>query len=161
MIIIKKFSIINHIIISLLFLSVGLSQKEYDKNHIVERDGVYIKKFSDEKVNGKVFQMIDDIQVPLGKMKNGKKDGLWTGWDDNGQKRSKGTYKDGKMNGLWTLWYDNGQKMYNGTFKNGELLSYIAYLENGTIGGTDKMNVIDTIKYDFVCGGVQRRWLSE
>ena len=154
---------INRIIISLLILLVGCStsQKEYDINNINYRYDGYIKKFSDEKVNGKVFQMIDDIQVPLGKMKNGKKDGLWTGWDDNGQKRSKGTYKDGKMNGLWTLWYDNGQKMYNGTFKNGELLSYIAYLENGTIGGTDKMNVIDTIKYDFVCGGVQRRWLSE
>ena len=154
---------INHIIISLLILLVGCStsQKEYDINNINYRYDGYIKKFSDEKVNGKVFQMIDDIQVPLGKMKNGKKDGLWTGWDDNGQKRSKGTYKDGKMDGLWTLWYDNGQKMYNGTFKNGELLSYIAYLENGTIGGTDKMNVIDTIKYDFVCGGVQRRWLSE
>ena len=154
---------INHIIISLLILLVGCStsQKEYDINNINYRYDGYIKKFSDEKLNGKVFQMIDDIQVPLGKMKNGKKDGLWTGWDDNGQKRSKGTYKDGKMNGLWTLWYDNGQKMYNGTFKNGELLSYIAYLENGTIGGTDKMNVIDTIKYDFVCGGVQRRWLSE
>jgi hypothetical protein len=153
----------NHIIISLLILLVGCStsQKEYDINNINYRYDGYIKKFSDEKVNGKVFQMIDDIQVPLGKMKNGKKDGLWTGWDDNGQKKSKGTYKDGKMDGLWTLWYDNGQKMYNGTFKNGELLSYIAYLENGTIGGTDKMNVIDTIKYNFVCGGVQRRWLSE
>ena len=154
----------NHIIISLLILSVGCStfQKEYDINNITERNGVYVKKFSDEKVNGKVFQMVDDMKVPLGKMKNGKKDGLWTGWDDNGQKKSEGTFKDGKWDGLWTLWYDNGQKMYNGTFKNGELLSYIAYLENGTIGwDTEKINVIDTIKYDWVCGGVQRRWLSD
>ena len=145
----------------LLFIGLAWGQKEYNINHIVEQDSVYKKKFSDKIVNGNVYQMSDDIKVPLGKMKNGKKDGLWTGGDDNGQKRSKGTYKDGKMDGLWTLWYDNGQKMYNGTFKNGELLSYIAYLENGTIGGTDKMNVIDTIKYDWVCGGVQRRWLSE
>ena len=65
----------NHIIISLLFLSVGFSQKEYDINHIVEQNGVYIKKFSDEIVNGKVFQMFGDMKVPLGKMKDGKKEG--------------------------------------------------------------------------------------
>ena len=152
---------INRITPLLLFIGLAWGQKDYNINQLIEQGGIYMEKFSDEIVNGEVFQMVDDMKVPIGKMKNGKKDGLWTGWDDNGQKRSKGTYKDGKMDGLWTLWYDNGQKMYNGTFKNGELLSYIAYLENGTIGGTDKMNVIDTIKYDFVCGGVQRRWLSE
>ena len=90
-----------------------------------------------------------------------KNNGLYIRYYENGQKKWQGTYKDGKKDGKWTQWYDNGQKMYDGTFKNGELLSYIAYLENGTIGGTDKMNVIDTIKYDWVCGGVQRRWLSE
>ena len=70
----------NHLIISLLFLSVGLSQQEYDINQIVERNDVYVKKFSDEIVNGNVYQMSDDIIIPLGKMKNGKKDGLWTKW---------------------------------------------------------------------------------
>ena len=153
---------INRITPLLLFIGLAWGQKEYNINHIVEQDSVYKKKFSDKIVNGNVYQMSDDIKVPLGKMKNGKKDGLWTGWDDNGQKKSEGTFKDGKWDGLWTLWYDNGQKMYDGTFKNGELLSYIAYLENGTIGwDTENINVIDTIKYDWVCGGVQRRWLSE
>ena len=129
---------INRITPLLLFIGLAWGQKEYNINHIVEQDSVYKKKFSDKIVNGNVYQMSDDMKVPLGKMKNGKKDGLWTGWDDN------------------------GQKMYDGTFKNGELLSYIAYLENGTIGwDTEKINVIDTIKYDWVCGGVQRRWLSE
>ena len=68
------------LIISLLFLSVGFCQREYDINHIVEQNGIYIKKFSDEIVNGNVYQMSDDIIIPLGKMKNGKKDGLWTKW---------------------------------------------------------------------------------
>ena len=39
-----------------------------------------MEKFSDEIVNGNVYQMSDDIIIPLGKMKNGKKDGLWTKW---------------------------------------------------------------------------------
>ena len=115
-----------------------------------------------------------------GTYKDGKKDGLWTEWNwdgwklgeetykdgkedlrlktkwyEDGQKEEEGTYKDGKKDGLRTYWLPNGQKFREGTFKDGELLSYIAYLENGTIGGTDKMNVIDTIKYDWVCGGVR------
>ena len=71
----------KYLIISLLlFLSVGFCQQEYDINQIVERNSVYVKKFSDEIVNGNVYQMSDDIIIPLGKMKNGKKDGLWTKW---------------------------------------------------------------------------------
>ena len=46
----------NQIIISLLFLSVGLSQQEYNSNDIVEMDnGLWTEKFSDESISGKVF----------------------------------------------------------------------------------------------------------
>ena len=100
----------NHIIISLLILSVGLSQKEYNIEHLLERDGVYIKKFSDEIVNGKVFQMFGDMKVPLGKMKDGKKEGKWMVWYDNGTKQEEQNYKDGKKNGLTTKWTENGRR---------------------------------------------------
>ena len=113
----------NHIIISLLILSVGCStfQKEYDINNITERNGVYVKKLSDEKVNGKVFQMVDDMKVPLGKMKNGKKDGLWTSWYDNGQKKDEFTWKDGKVDGTWKWYWSNGTKMKEGNWKDSKL----------------------------------------
>ena len=52
--------------------------------------------------------------------KDGKKDGLWTGWYDNGQKEVEGTYKDGKKDGLWTEWHINGQKLRESTYKNGK-----------------------------------------
>jgi hypothetical protein len=70
----------KYLIISLLFLSVGFCQQEYDINQIVERNDVYVKKFSDEIVNGKVFQMFGDIKVDLGYIKNGEKERLWTWW---------------------------------------------------------------------------------
>ena len=31
-----------------------------------------------------------------GKVKDGKRDGKWTGWHENGQIKSEGTFKDGK-----------------------------------------------------------------
>jgi len=43
-------------------------QKEYNINHIIEQDSVYKKKFSDEIVNGRVYQMFDDLKVTLGKI---------------------------------------------------------------------------------------------
>ena len=145
------------LIISLLFLSVGLSQQEYDINHIIERDGVYVKKFSDERISGKVFQMFGDVKVPLGMVKDGKKegkwrvwneneqmwgegtfkdgkkDGLWVDWKSSGQKRSEGTYKDGERDGLWTYWYENGQKKWEATYKDGKEISYKCWDEYGIL----------------------------
>ena len=87
----------NYFIISLLILSIGYSQKEYDIKQIVKRDGVYYKKFSDEIVNGNVYQMFGDMKVVLGKMKDGKKNELWTEWSENGKKKKEITYKDGEL----------------------------------------------------------------
>ena len=125
----------NHIIISLLILLVGCStsQKEYDINHIVKLNGVYVKEISDEIVNGEVFQVVDDMKVPIGKMKNGKKDGLWTSWYENGQKESEETFKDGKRDGLGTWWYENGQKFSEGTYKDGKLIFIKRWNEDGSV----------------------------
>ena len=109
----------NHLIISLLILSVGFSQKEYDINHVLEKKGIYIKKFSDEEVNGGVYQMFGDIKVDLGYIKNGGKEGLWTWWFENGEKKNEGTFEDGKENGLHKWWYENGHKSEERTYKNG------------------------------------------
>ncbi|MDB4423804.1 hypothetical protein N9292_00020 [Akkermansiaceae bacterium] len=38
-------------------------------------------------------------------------------------KELEGTYKDGKWEGLWTGWHDNGQKMFEGTYKKGKKVS--------------------------------------
>ena len=44
----------KHIIISLLFLSVGLSQQEYNVIDLIEMDnGFWTEKFSDEPISGK------------------------------------------------------------------------------------------------------------
>ena len=102
-----------------LLLSFGFAQKEYDKDHIVERDTIYIKKFSNEIVSGKVFGMWGDMKVPLGVIKDGKKEGKWISWYKNGKKESEGTFKDGKKDGKWTDWYENGQKKEEETYKDG------------------------------------------
>ena len=116
----------NHIIISLLFLSVGLSQQEYDINDLIEMDnGLWTVKFSDEPISGKVFgywflgEDNNKKKVYVGNLRNGIKSGKWTTWYYNGRKGSEVTYKDGKLDGLWTWWFENGQKKGEVTYKDG------------------------------------------
>ena len=140
----------NYLIISLLFLSLGFSQKEYNFNDIIEMDnGLWTVKFSDEPISGKVYSGFGEVKpfkkVYLGNILNGKKEGRWkdyfhsngkkqfdknykngkqdglgTTWYENGQKQIEETYKDGKEDGLWTFWYENGQKQTEGTSKDGK-----------------------------------------
>ena len=110
----------NYIIILLLFLSLGFSQKEYNYNHIIEMDnGLWTEKFSDEPISGKVFGYFGynsgEVQplkyVYIGKLRNGKKEGEWVSYfHSNGKKKYEWNYKDGERDGLWTSWYENGQK---------------------------------------------------
>ena len=151
----------NHLILSLLILSVGLSQQEYRYNDLIVMDnGLYTVKFSDYPITGKVYGGFGEVGSPkkvyIGNMVNGKKEGRWkiyyhstgkkkydyyykngeldglnTNWYENGQKEVEGTYKDGEGYGLHTIWYENGQKEYEGTYKDGAVISEKCWDEDG------------------------------
>ena len=57
-------------------------------------------------------------------MKEGKEQGKWTYWYDNGQKWSEGMYADGKKTGEWTYWYDTGTIKEKSNQENGLYISY-------------------------------------
>ena len=80
-----------------------------------ETDGLYYEKFSDVPFTGKT------TGENQGSFRNGKKDGPWVKYHDNGQLWSKGIYKDGDRDGSWVWFHDNGTvwKQYTGTYKNG------------------------------------------
>ena len=105
----------NYLIISLLILSVGFCQKEYNSNDLIKMDnGLYTVKFSDKPITGKVYGYFGEgkplTKVYIGELVNGKKEGIWTWWYSTGTKIDEMTYKDGEPNGLYTYWNLNGQK---------------------------------------------------
>ena len=105
--------------------SVGWSLEYKD---LVKRDGVYYKKFSDVPFTGKVTGQ------EQGSIKNGKKDGSWIEYWDNGQLKLKGNWKNGMSEGSWVYYYDNGKLDSKGDFKNGHLEgSWVSYKRNGTV----------------------------
>ena len=79
----------------LLFIGLAWGQKEYNINHLVEQNGIYKKKFSDEIVNGKVYAMIGELKAPLGKIVKGRKEGVWSDWYENGTLKTEFNYVNG------------------------------------------------------------------
>ena len=53
-------------------------------------------------------------------MKDGKPDGLTFGWHENGKKMQEVKWNEGKAEGSATWWYESGQKKLSGTFKEGK-----------------------------------------
>ena len=95
---------------------------------LVLREGVYYKKFTDVPFSGNV------TGKEQGLVKNGKLEGLWFGYWDNGQLWYKGNYKNGKMDGSWINYYDNGQLISKNWMKNDKLEGYfITYNEDGSV----------------------------
>ena len=93
---------------------------------LVERDGLYYKKFTDVPFTGTI------TGKSQGEIKNGRKDGSWTVHHDNGQLWWKGTYKHYRPNGPWVWYHDNGQLSYKGTYKDGYKVGpWTAYWNNG------------------------------
>ena len=46
----------------------------------------------------------------IGKYKEGKEDGLWTGFHSNGNKKYEGNYRNGLQTGKWVYFNTNGGK---------------------------------------------------
>jgi antitoxin component YwqK of YwqJK toxin-antitoxin module len=137
----------NYLIILILFISLGFSQEEYNFNDLIKMDnGLYTVKFSHKPISGKVYGYFGEVQplkkLYMGNLLNGKQEGKWTIWWNNGQRKYVGIYKDGihvlqtyryengkkqlegthrngKKDGLWTKWYENGEKWSERTFKDG------------------------------------------
>ena len=69
---------------------------------LVKRDGLYHKTFTDVPFTGKM------TGKEQGSFKNGKKDGPWVSYHENGELRNKVNYKNGGYKGGWVNYWPNG-----------------------------------------------------
>ena len=114
------------LLVVLLFPSLALGETMDD---LVETNGLYYKKFTDVPFTGKIAG-----KYHQGSIKNGKKDGPWVRYHNDGQLRSKGTYKDGKKYGPWVYYWSNGGLSSKGTYKNEKYVGpWVTYHKNGQL----------------------------
>jgi antitoxin component YwqK of YwqJK toxin-antitoxin module len=80
---------------------------------------------SEWDANGKETRLCSGNGVTL----NGycTKEGLFTFWHENGQKKSEGTYLNGLIEGVFTVWHENGQKKSEGTYLKGRKEGVFTY----------------------------------
>jgi antitoxin component YwqK of YwqJK toxin-antitoxin module len=62
----------------------------------------------------------DGSLMMRGEYRDGKQNGEWTMWYDNGQKASIDHYKDGVQDGEHIGWYTNGKISAIGQYRNGK-----------------------------------------
>ena len=82
------------------------------------------------KKHGPWMIYADTILVEKGSYVDGKPDGLWTYWYENGQKKEEGNYQHGVKNGMWVEWYPDGALMWKGGWEKGK--RYCEYIGNKT-----------------------------
>ena len=99
-----------------------------DLSELVERGGLYYRKRTDVPFTGKTTGKTQ------GTFKNGKKDGPFVDYWDNGQLATKLTYKDGEPDGPYVSYHSNGQFRAKGTFKDGNKEGpWVTYKKDGTV----------------------------
>ena len=95
----------------LLLLIVGCSKEPINIETLVERDDVFYTKDTNKPYSGAVFSLHKD-----------------------GQKWEEGTFKDGKMDGKWTHWDDNGSCLFETTYKDGKVIDFNAFSQSSKAG---------------------------
>ena len=82
---------------------------------LVQREGLYYKKFSDEPFNG---QLDGKVQT---KVQKGYFHGSWLKFDDDGKLMEKGFHQNGKRYGTWKYFSSYGRLSYSQEYEDGIL----------------------------------------
>ena len=108
-------------------------EEAVELNSLQERNDLYYQVNKSEPYSGWVKVLYDLGQARrLFQVKDGKPDGPYTLWHENGRKQTEGIFKDGEPDGLYTGWFFNGQKKEEATFKDGEVDGpYMKWHDNG------------------------------
>ena len=100
-------------LIVLLFPALAFGETIED---LMTKDGLYYRNYY------KIFIGVPFSGMVMGKeqgsIKNGKEDGPWFSYHDNGQLWWKRTYKDGERDGPYIFYHENGQLWKKGTYKD-------------------------------------------
>jgi antitoxin component YwqK of YwqJK toxin-antitoxin module len=105
----------------------GYAKQAYDNKQIK-----ILAQFKDGKRDGLSTEWNEEGQkMTHENHKDGFRNGLSTAWDENGQMLSESNWKDGERDGITTVWYDNGLKMSHENYKDGKLMFAVIWKPNG------------------------------
>jgi antitoxin component YwqK of YwqJK toxin-antitoxin module len=72
-------------------------------------------------VSGKMITYHTNGQIEtVGGMYKGEKNGLWTAWDESGNRVNEGEFMYGAKDGMWRVWDANGNLRYEMHYRKGK-----------------------------------------
>jgi antitoxin component YwqK of YwqJK toxin-antitoxin module len=105
--------------------------KEYDDDN---------RLVSETTVREGILDGITTIYYPTGApkevhvYKDGKKEGTWKNWNEDGRQIAEAGFKDGKKDGFWYIWDDQGVKRYEMFYIGGEKKgTWVVWDEKGNV----------------------------
>ena len=111
----------------LLLLASPITQAQI-LDDLVVKEGIYYKINSDLPFTGSVEGRVQ------GAITDGKKNGAWIYYYENGQIEAKGNYKNSKKQGEWIFNFENGKIQSKVTLIDGIVDGeWIFYYKNGKI----------------------------
>ena len=95
---------------------------------MVYREDLYYQKFTDVPLTGEIYEGVE-----IGALKNGRPDGKWVGYHENGQLSWKGEYQNGELEGQVVSYHDNGQLDSKGDYKRSKREgTWVYFSEDGS-----------------------------
>ena len=117
------------LLLTIPFVGFGQEKHHIDKVTWIHDTLTYLKEDM-SLINGIVFCDFGE----LGSYKEGKKNGLWKDYDENGKIFSEESWKYGVSDGPYIYYFENGEIFERGNHKDGELEGlYQYYYENGQL----------------------------
>ena len=117
------------LLLTIPFIGFGQNRYHIDKVTSPNDTLTYLKKDM-SLLNGNVYCEIGE----MGKYVNGKKEGLWKSWYENGQLKNKGNWKNDRRDGQRIEYYKNSQVKEEVFHRNGiPTGKWVYYNPDGTI----------------------------
>ena len=114
-----------------LFSQLGPTYKIHNLDSIVLQNNLYLKKFSHDIVNGRIYKVINNKDIFLGRISKGLKLNLWNDWYSNGMKKEEINFINGMKNGSNISWNFNGDINWIRYYKDNKKDSLWTYYNNG------------------------------
>ncbi len=114
---------------------VMVATEKVDSSNSLKTTFTFVNKHDSTMKDGESIERYKNGVIKMrGILKNGKREGLWKSWYEDGTLWSETTFKEGIKNGATTTYYPNGKKRYEGFYKDDdESGKWIYWRENGEI----------------------------
>lgn len=109
----------------LSFIFISFCTVTYAQNTIIDTKFLVEKKevmyYNGSPFTGKCFENFSNGKTVVeGSYKNGKMEGTWTWYYENGLKKRLSNYRNGELHGLSIVWYPNGKKRSELQYERGK-----------------------------------------